>query len=177
MGTGSRAGGKAAQPTSCPAARCRATLRWVRLVSGASVPVDAGLDPCGQLVPVWHQGERRVRARTPRDHAQPGFTPHWSTCPDPVVWRQVRQHANRRGELAALTRERTAAQGPCAGCRDPHHVRYGTGADGTLCPACTAILTAWRALPREQRNRTPLVYPDRGPTRRRTRRGDLDDAE
>lgn len=147
------------QQGSCPAKRCRASIRWVKLSGGGLIPVDVGAHLGGPLIPAIENGRRVVRARLPGEDGRPGLDPHWATCPDPAHWERVRRSADRSGVTVAASggRLRGVEQGPCAGCRRPDHVAYGPDSPGTLCAGCRDVLAAWRALPSEGRGPIPYV--------------------
>jgi hypothetical protein len=147
--------------SACGAVRCRAAIRYVRLVGGGEIPIDYTLDPAGPLIPVVVDGEKRVRPRAAGDDdGRPGFVPHWDSCPTPAHWEAVRRAADRAG-ITAPPRGRASGSdyGLCAGCYRPGHIAYGPRCRGLLCDACVAVREAWLALPEDDRRRTRLVYP------------------
>lgn len=143
---------------ACGSARCRARIRYVKLIGSGVIPVDFGLEPGGPLIPEVYRGAHCMRARRPDDAPErPGFTAHWSSCPDPNFWTAYRQ----RNDTAAVTptglsRRGSVELGPCAGCYWPGHLAYGPNSCGTLCPVCVEVLAAWRASPPP---RGPIRYP------------------
>lgn len=139
---------------------CAACFRWVVTREGVSVPVGVTPAAGGALMPViTDDGSRIVDRRRPVDGDRPGFVPHWENCSEPGAYHRE-QAALAAGvpiEPPAPDPRRESQLGRCAGCYRPDHVAYGRGCTGLLCPACSAILTAWRKTPAGRR--PPLHYP------------------
>lgn len=121
---------------ACP---CGAKIMLLPTPSGATMPVDVGRDPHGNLVAVQIPGKGwGVRVLTDRERdegtTQPRYTPHWSTCPQPEQYRATAR--NPGTGPARLVTAGPTREGPCARCRQPHPNRYGPGPASPLCASC-----------------------------------------
>lgn len=66
---------------------------WVKNVAGKRLPIDPEPVPNGNVVPMWVDGERRVRIATadhpiPDDYTGDRFVSHFATCPQADEWRK-----------------------------------------------------------------------------------------
>ena len=160
---------------ACESARCRAAILWVKTDNGGKwMPVDRGTDSTGVLIPVVVNGERRVhvvRQGEQVPEGMPRMSPHWTTCPDAELYRDIRTKTDRSGDTPAVGRRLSLVpsvdvMGECAGCLG-ETVRFGRNG-GPLCPDCLPVLRAWQALPAAER-KPPIPYVKK-PTALLTRR-------
>jgi hypothetical protein len=85
--------------TSCRS--CGAEIVWARTERDKRAPIDAEPNPLGDVVLIWHEGDREPLAifGVPDEAFEEWqrHTSHFATCPDADHWR----HRRRREEEQA----------------------------------------------------------------------------